>query len=137
MTDTPTAPEPSLYERLGGQTGLSRLIKWFYAKVRYEPELEPIFKAHVHSWPEHIRVIIDFWAGMTGGPSTYRSGMGRHFRMKLQPAHFDMWLKVWDQNNRDLLPEREAGEMIALGHNLADDLQRMIARIEQAPKAAG
>ena len=123
-------PEESLYLRLGGHAGLSKLVKWFYAKVRYEPEVAAIFKAHVHDWPEHIQLIIDFWALMTGGPSSYGGGMGKHIFLRLKPEHFAVWLAVWEQNCLEHLPYREATEMIQLAHNIGDDLRRMSRRAE-------
>ena|SRR5215204_5126374 len=122
----------TLFERLGGRPGISRLIKWFYARVRFEPDLEPIFNAHVPKWSEHLETLIDFWCTQVGGPATYRSGMGRHFKLQLGPEHFSTWLRVWDENCRHLLQDREADEMIALAHSVADDLMRMIARRSSA-----
>jgi hemoglobin len=103
-------------------------VKWFYAKVRYEPALEPIFTAHVPVWSEHIENITQFWYRMTGGPSAWSGGMGRHFFLHLTPEHFAVWLGVWDENCRELLPEREAGEMSGLAHRIGDDLQAMLQR---------
>jgi hemoglobin len=115
----------TLYDRIGGHDGLSRLIKWFYAKVRYEPEVAAIFKEHVHKWPEHIQLIIRFWATMTGGPATYPGGMGKHIFLRLRPEHYAVWLSVWEQNCIELLPHAEATELIRLAHNIGDDLRRM------------
>lgn len=123
-----TVPGDTLYTRLGGEAGLSRLIKWFYAKVRFDPLLEPIFRAHVEVWSEHLLVLVQFWARMTGGPSTWAGGMGRHFFLELQPEHFVAWLRVWDENCTELLPEPERGEMIQLAHSIAQDLQGMMQR---------
>ena len=128
----PTPGATTLFERLGGRPGVSRLIKWFYARVRFEPDLEPIFNAHITKWSEHLETLVDFWSTQVGGPATYKTGMGRHFKLQLGPEHFTTWLRVWEANCRDLLQEREASEMIALAHSIADDLQRMIARRQQA-----
>jgi hemoglobin len=125
-------PEETLYTRIGGQAGLSRLVKWFYAKVRYEPEVAGIFKSHVHNWPEHIRLIIEFWSLMTGGPSSYGGGMGKHIFLHLKPEHYAVWLAVWEQNCLELLPYKEAMEMIQLAHNIGDDLRRMGSRATAA-----
>ncbi|MHA3771030.1 group III truncated hemoglobin [Verrucomicrobiota bacterium sgz303538] len=121
----------TLYERLGME-GITRLVKWFYAKVRYEPLLEPVFNEHVHLWSEHIATITQFWVKMTGGPSTWSGGMGKHFMMHLGPEHFAIWLRVWDENCHELLPPREAAEMSGLAHRIGDDLQMMIQRASRA-----
>lgn len=120
----------TLYERLGPD-GITRLVKWFYAKVRYNPLLEPIFNAHVHAWSEHIATITQFWFKITGGPSEWNGGMGRHFFLNLGPEHFVAWLKVWDENCDELLPPKEAAEMSALAHRIGDDLMGMLARAKR------
>ena len=121
-------PFAPLYERIGGEDGLQRLVKWFYARVRYEPEVEAIFLAHVKDWPGHIRTIVDFWAQMTGGPQRYPGGMGRHIFLKLEPHHFATWLAIWERNCIEVLPTREAEEMIALAHHIGGKLQEMTER---------
>lgn len=128
----PNPPPPpgavTLFERLGGKDGVTRLVKWFYARVRFDPLLEPIFNAHVAKWSEHLDLLIDYWCGAVGGPTTYPGGMGKHFSLGLDATHFVAWLRVWEENCRDLLQPREAGEMIALARSIADDVQRMIDR---------
>jgi len=128
----PNPPPPdgavTLFERLGGKPGISRLVKWFYARARFEAPLEPVFRQHIPLWKEHLERIIEFWCGMTGGPHRYSGGMGRHFRLGIGPEHFATWLRIWDENCRDLLQPREAEEMSALAHSLADDLQRMLSQ---------
>jgi hemoglobin len=124
----PPAGATTLFERLGGRPGVSRLIKWFYARVRFEPDLEPIFNAHVPKWGEHLAVLTDFWCSQVGGPEEYRGGLGKHARLDLKPEHFATWLRVWEQNCIDLLQPREAGEMIELANGLAQRMQRRAPR---------
>ena len=119
-----------MFERIGPEE-MARLVKWFYAKARYEPLLEPIFTEHVHAWSEHIATITQFWIKMTGGPSDWNGGMGRHFFLNLGPDHFVAWLKVWDENCQELLPPREAAEMSGLAHRIGGDLSGMIDRVKR------
>ncbi len=113
----------TLYERLGGRPGMTTLVKWFYAKVRFVPLLEPIFKEHVPVWSAHLERLIDYWSEQSGGPEKYGGGIGRHIFLNLEPEHFAAWMEVWEENCRWLLPEAEAAEMIALAQRLAADLQ--------------
>jgi hemoglobin len=124
----------TLFERLGGRPGIQRLIKWFYARVRFEPDLRPIFDAHITQWGPHLELLIDYWCGVAGGPSTYRGTLDRHVRLGLEPSHFATWLRVWEENCRDILQPREAGEMIALAHTIAKDLQQTLGH---GPSARG
>jgi hemoglobin len=119
----------TLYERLGGCDGISRFVKWFYARARFDPELESIFRVNVPIWSTHLAVLTDFWTRMTGGPSTYSGSLaGAHAPLKLEPEHFAAWLKWWDRTCREVLAltPAEAAEMSALGHRLAEQMQRKV-----------
>ncbi|MEQ4573888.1 MAG: group III truncated hemoglobin, partial [Gammaproteobacteria bacterium] len=44
-----------------------RLVHAFYARVRRDPELGPIFERHVADWDAHLRHLVDFWSAMLRG----------------------------------------------------------------------
>ncbi len=119
---------PTLYTRLGGHAGILRLITPFYARVRRDPLLGPIFNERIQDWDSHLAKITEFWAGMTDGPGLYPGGMGRHFFLPIDGAHFDAWLAAWDANARTMLAPAEADEISALARRIGDDLQAMLAR---------
>lgn len=127
----PNPPPPpgagSLFERLGGRPGVSRLVKWFYARSRYDELLEPIFRAHITDWARHIPMLIEFWVRMTGGPSTYSGRLAASHRpLALKGEHFDAWLRWWDRTCDEVLAQSpaEAAELKALARRLADQMQR-------------
>jgi hemoglobin len=110
----------SLYERLGGHDGISKLIKSFYADVRQHAVLGPIFNGTIEDWPAHLEKIAEFWSLQTGGPSRYRGGFGAaHLPLELKPDHFQLWLSLWEFNNKRLLAQTEAEEMNALAQQFA------------------
>ena len=117
----------TLCERRGGREGISRWVKWFYARVRFDEELEPIFRAHVPVWSTHLTVLIEFWVRMTGGTSNYSGSLaGSHRPLELEPRHFAAWLRWWDRTCDEVLAltPGEATEMRALGHRLAEQMMR-------------
>jgi hemoglobin len=117
----------SLYERLGGHRGLSRLLHSFYADVRQHAVIGPIFNAKIHDWPAHILKITEFWARATGGPSMYAGQMPmKHLTLGLQPEHFQHWLQLWDFNCRRNLGEVEAEEMSNLAHGIGARLRQIV-----------
>ena len=116
----------SLYERIGGHEGLAELLRQFYADVRQHHVLGPIFNERIHDWHAHLAIIEDFWARQTGGPSTYGGGMGKHLSLPLTPEHFGHWLGLWEFKCRQRLPAAEAAELVALAHQIAAQLQRMM-----------
>ena len=44
-----------LYQRIGGHEGISRLLRHFYADVRQDPLIGPIFNAQIKDWNHHLR----------------------------------------------------------------------------------
>lgn len=73
------------------------LVDGFYAKVRVDPLIGPIFNdvAQV-DWAEHLPKLYDFWSDLLLGEDTYR---GRpfppHIKLNLQPGHFEQWLRLF------------------------------------------
>jgi len=117
----------TLYERLGGHEGILALLHYFYADVRQHQVLGPIFNARIHDWPAHVRKIAEFWARQTGGPSQYGGGFAAaHLPLGIRAEHFEHWLGLWDMNCRRNLAEREASEMSALAHSLAQRLAGIV-----------
>jgi hemoglobin len=104
-----------LYERIGGHDGITRLLRHFYADVRQDPLIGPIFNVRIEDWSRHLEVIAGFWEGVIGGPSNYSGPMPkRHAPLQLQEQHFERWLFLWQANCRAQLPSDVAQEMIGL-----------------------
>jgi len=117
----------SLFERIGGRPGLEVLLHHFYADVRQQREIGPIFQAQIQDWPSHLEKIADFWSGATGGPARYSGPMPqKHFPLGLGEMHFGAWLDLWRRHCRIRLPPREAEEMIRLAEAIGERLQAMI-----------
>lgn len=117
-----------------GHDGIFKLIKSFYADVRQHAVLGPIFNAKIQDWPAHLEKIAEFWSLQTGGPSRYRGGFGAaHIPLELKPDHFQLWLSLWEFNNKRLLAEREAEEMNALAQQFA----RRLFSVTQGRGASG
>ena len=113
-----------LYERIGGREGLARLLHHFYADVRQDPLIGPIFNARIQHWGEHLAIIANFWETVLGATRTYSGPMpALHAPLGLGPEHFERWLFLWGANCRAHLPAEAAGEMIDLARHLGQRLQ--------------
>ena len=59
----------SLYERIGGEAGIEKLIGAFYQRVQGDPELAPFFQ---HTSMEKLKVMQkEFFSEALGGPLFY------------------------------------------------------------------
>lgn len=116
-----------LYDRIGGRSKLTDLLKHFYADVRQHALIGPIFNAQISDWPAHLEKIADFWSGVTGGPARYAGGMPmKHFPLGLKPEHFEAWLDLWRRQCRIRLAATEAEELIAAAETIGSRLHAMI-----------
>ncbi|MGZ0655317.1 group III truncated hemoglobin [Coraliomargarita sp. W4R53] len=120
-------PQP-LFDRIGGRSGLLKLLRHFYADVRQQEVIGPIFNAHIKDWPAHLENIANFWSGILGGPAKYRGGMPiKHLALGLGEEHFQAWLGLWKRNCTTHLPQSEATEMTAIADKIGLRLQTIIA----------
>ena len=86
------APPPSLDE-----AAITRLVARFYARVRRDDELGPVFARAVHDWPAHEAKIVAFWSSVALGARSYRGNpMAVHRGVAgIDSAHFERWLSLW------------------------------------------
>jgi hemoglobin len=77
-----TTPDiPSLYDWAGGMPALERLTEVFYAKIRNDPLLAPVFADMDVRHPHYVAL---FLAEVLGGPASYSRERGGHPHMLSQ-----------------------------------------------------
>lgn len=79
---------------------ISVLIHSFYAKVRSDSELGPVFYAAIgDNWDAHLSKMSDFWGAAMRISSRYRGDMlAAHRRVKgIHPALIGRWLDLFEQ----------------------------------------
>jgi hemoglobin len=58
---------------------ISELVDRFYAKVRLDPEIGPIFNATIDDWPAHLSLLKDFWSTVLLQDRSYKGDpLSRH-----------------------------------------------------------
>ena len=105
---------------------LGRLIPLFYARVRADPMLGPLFEGAVADWPEHLDRLEDFWSSVMRGSGRYKGNpMAAHLRHReaISPAMFDRWLQLWREAATELLPPAAATAIITKAERIAESLQ--------------
>ena len=63
----------TIYDRLGGDAGLRRLVEVFYASIFEDPVLQPVFGSPV---PTHVDHLTAFFGEVFGGPDRYTRQLG-------------------------------------------------------------
>ena len=116
-----------LYQRIQGPEGISNLLRHFYADVRQDPLIGPIFNSQIKDWKHHLEVIGSFWETLLGGSRSYARPMPmKHLPLQLTQEHFERWLFLWQANCRAQLPADVAREMIDLAHHIAGRLRLIL-----------
>jgi hemoglobin len=116
-----------LYQRIDEREGISNLLPHFYADVRQDPLIGPMFNAQIRDWKEHLETIASFWETLIGGPRTYARPMPmKHLPLHLREEHFERWLFLWQASCRAQLPTDVARAMIDLAHHTGDQLRLIL-----------
>ena len=84
---------------LCSQAEVARLVADFYALVRVDALLGPVFDRHVRDWPAHLAHLTAFWDGLLRGQSGFNGApLARHLAIDgLQWAWFERWLALFAQ----------------------------------------
>jgi hemoglobin len=108
------------------ETVIQALVHGFYAKVRGDAQLGPIF-SHVigEDWDEHLAKMCRFWSSVMLMSGSYKGNpMIAHMRLKtVRPEHFQHWLTLFRQTATELCDPQTAALFIAKAENIARSLQ--------------
>jgi hemoglobin len=90
--------EESLYQLIGGETGLRALVDRFYDLMDTSPEASKIRAFHAKSLKQSREKLFMFLSGWSGGPPLYVEKFGhprlrmRHLPFSIGTAERDQWL---------------------------------------------
>ncbi|HVE22275.1 MAG TPA: group III truncated hemoglobin [Acidocella sp.] len=105
---------------------LSHLVSQFYAEVRADALLGPLFNRAIVDWPAHLERLSAFWSSVMLTTGRYKGQpLPAHLRhqAEITPEMFARWLALWEGNALQCLPPDAAAAVIAKAHRIADSLQ--------------
>lgn len=102
---------PMTAPSLCSEAEISELVRAFYARVREDGRLGPIFDAHVADWGEHLSRMEDFWSAVLLRTGRFSgSPMSRHAALPgLSADLFRHWLALF-RETAAAQPNREMAE---------------------------
>ena len=103
---------------------VNQLVNAFYAKIRKDDLLGPIFNKHIPNdhWPAHLDKLTDFWetnlfgvAKFKGNPTAKHRTVDADMDHSISQIHFGKWLQLWFETINELFE----GELAEKAKNAA------------------
>ena len=109
------------------EESLTRFLDAFYAKVRRDPLIGPVFAGAVPDaeWPRHMATIASFWSSILFRTGRYKGNpFGKHLALdSLTPEHFARWLGLFETTARAQFQHETAEALIGRAHRIGDSLK--------------
>lgn len=96
---------------------MSKLVSSFYADVRKDSLLGPVFEPVIgDQWAHHLQRMTDFWSTVMLGEKSFRGNVfGKHVALAesndVHPEHFLRWITLWHKHTNALFEEPVAREL--------------------------
>ncbi len=108
------------------EDGIRRLVDAFYARVRRDAELAPIFaRAIPGDWGPHLDKMYAFWSSVMLTTGRYKGNpLAKHFAIPgIQPALFERWLALFNETADELFDDDISAEFRAKAARIAESLK--------------
>jgi hemoglobin len=118
-----------IMERTGiDEAMIERLVRGFYAKVREDAVLGPIFEARIRDWEPHLAQMRAFWSSVALMTGRYHgTPMAKHLPLPVDGGHFDRWLALFEQTAREICPGEAEAHFVERARRIAQSLELGIA----------
>ncbi len=104
---------------------ISLMVERFYASVREDDLLAPIFEERISNWAEHLDRMKSFWRSILFNSGEFSGNpMIKHIAIPgLEEHHFARWLELFYANLHDLGAQSEGAVLVAeRARSIADSL---------------
>ena len=106
------------------EPAISQLVDRFYAKVRRDTVIGPIFNAAIDDWDEHLAKLKDFWSSVMLTTGRYKGNpMARHMAQPIEPPFFDHWLALWRETVAEMFTPEIAARFAEKAERIGESLK--------------
>jgi hemoglobin len=107
---------------------IERLVHGFYAKVRADAVLGPIFDVRIKDWEPHLAQMCAFWSSVALMTGRYHgTPMAKHLPLPVDAGHFDRWLELFEQTAGEICPPEAEAHFVERARRIAASLELGIA----------
>ena len=123
------------------EEGLRTLVEAFYARVRADEELGPLFNDAIGDWPEHLEKLSAFWSSVMLTTGRYKGQpVPAHMkhRERITPELFDRWLGLWRETTDAMMTPAAAQALQEKAQRIAQSLQlALFFRLDDNGRTSG
>ena len=114
---------------------IANLVDHFYAKVRKDDEIGPLFNQEVQNWDAHLALLKDFWSTVLLATGRYRGNpLVAHFRLPIEERYFARWLALFTETASQVMTTAHAAIVVRKAHLIATNIKRVLAFRSEAPE---
>lgn len=119
---------------------IETLVATFYAQIRTDPELGPIFLAAIgEDWTKHLKIMCDFWSSVMNTSGRYKGKpVPAHLKLPgIEPRHFERWLRLFSETAHRLFEVKLAALFVQRAERIAESLKLALAFHAENPAIWG
>jgi len=130
---TPQERRAAITAEIQARTGvdeamIERLVHTFYARVRKDALLAPVFDAVISDWDPHLERMCAFWSSVALMSGRYHGQpLARHVPLPVGGRHFDRWLALFSETASDVCPPVAAAHFMDLARRIARSMEMGMA----------
>jgi hemoglobin len=110
------------------ETDIASLVERFYAKVRVDPEIGPVFNHAVSNWDVHLSLLKDFWSTVLLTTGRYKGNpLLAHFPLPIEERDFARWLTLFSETANEVMPASQAAIVTRKADLIAMNMKRVLA----------
>lgn len=112
------------------EEALKTLVDTFYAKVRQDALIGPVFNGAIDDWPQHLKKLQAFWSSVMLTTGRYKGRpLPAHIKHgdSITSASFDRWLALWRETTTELFDPASAAALQEKAERIGESLSLGIA----------
>lgn len=112
------------------ETQIEDLVADFYARIRQDTELGPIFARTIgDDWTEHLKTMRKFWSSVMLTSGQYKGRpIPPHINItEIEPRHITLWLELFSKTAHGLFEEPLAEAFIDRANRIASSFKLAFA----------
>jgi hemoglobin len=112
------------------EADIKLMVHTFYARVREDETIGPIFNSRIKDWDTHLQKLCSFWSTLLLYTKTYEGDpMSVHRGMAIDTVHFNAWLSIFNKTIDELF----AGETAQAAKNRAQKISVVMQHVVSRP----